>query len=108
MERKGFVVESASTVKDGIAAAKSSPPDYAVVDLRLSDGSGLDVVSALHEARQDIRVVMLTGFGAIASAVAAIKAGAVDYLPSRRMLMRLRLRSCRGTGPVYRRRLRNP
>ncbi|MCX8500955.1 MAG: ActR/PrrA/RegA family redox response regulator transcription factor [Alphaproteobacteria bacterium] len=81
MERKGFVVESASTVKDGIAAAKSSPPDYAVVDLRLSDGSGLDVVSALHEARQDIRVVMLTGFGAIASAVAAIKAGAVDYLP---------------------------
>ena len=81
MERKGFVVASASTVKDGIAAAKLSPPDYAVVDLRLSDGSGLDVVSALHEVKSDTRVVMLTGFGAIASAVAAIKAGAIDYLP---------------------------
>ncbi|HKF72411.1 MAG TPA: response regulator, partial [Stellaceae bacterium] len=62
-------------------AAKGNTPAFAVVDLRLTDGSGLDVVSALREARPSARIVMLTGYGNIATAVAAVKAGAVDYLP---------------------------
>jgi two-component system response regulator RegA len=81
MERRGFVVQTADSVATGIAAATASPPAFAVVDLRLSDGSGLDVVSALREARPGARIVMLTGYGNIATAVAAVKAGAVDYLP---------------------------
>ena len=81
MERRSFVVTTADSVKDGIAAAKAHTPAFAVVDLRLTDGSGLDVVSALREARPNARVVMLTGYGNIATAVAAVKAGAVDYLP---------------------------
>ena len=81
MERRGFVVTTADSVKGGVAAAKEATPAFAVVDLRLTDGSGLDVVSALREARPNARVVMLTGYGNIATAVAAVKAGAVDYLP---------------------------
>ena len=81
MEKRGFVVRTADTVAQGIALAESDPPDYAVVDLRLADGSGLDVVAALHRIDADIRIVMLTGYGAIATAVAAVKAGAIDYLP---------------------------
>ncbi len=81
MERRGFVVTSAMSVAEGIAAARSRPTAFAVIDLKLGDGSGLDVVSALHEARADARVVVLTGFGNIATAVAAVKAGAIDYLP---------------------------
>jgi two-component system, response regulator RegA len=81
MERRGFVVQTADSVATGIAAATGNPPAFAVVDLRLSDGSGLDVVSALREARPGARIVMLTGYGNIATAVAAVKAGAVDYLP---------------------------
>jgi two-component system, response regulator RegA len=81
MERRGFVVQTADSVAGGIAAATANPPAFAVVDLRLSDGSGLDVVSALREARPGARIVMLTGYGNIATAVAAVKAGAVDYLP---------------------------
>ncbi len=80
MERRGFAVQSADGVTSGIAAAKARPPAFAVVDLRLVDGNGLDVVGALREVRPDIRVVMLTGYGNIATAVAAVKAGAVDYL----------------------------
>ena len=81
MEKRGFVVQTASSVAEGIRQAQDDPPDYAVVDLRLTDGNGLDVVAALREAREDIRIVMLTGYGNIATAVAAVKAGAVDYLP---------------------------
>lgn len=81
MERRGFVVETAESVAGGIAAATGHPPAFAVVDLRLGDGSGLDVVSALRTARPGARIVMLTGYGNIATAVAAVKAGAVDYLP---------------------------
>ena len=81
MERRGFVVQTADSVAGGVAAATANPPAFAVVDLRLSDGSGLDVVSALREARPGARIVMLTGYGNIATAVAAVKAGAVDYLP---------------------------
>jgi two-component system response regulator RegA len=81
MERRGFIVQTADSVATGIAAATANPPAFAVVDLRLGDGSGLDVVSALRRARPGARIVMLTGYGNIATAVAAVKAGAVDYLP---------------------------
>ena len=81
MERRGFIVSTADSVSAGVAAATAHPPAFAVVDLRLGDGSGLDVVSSLREARPGARIVMLTGYGNIATAVAAVKAGAVDYLP---------------------------
>ncbi len=81
MERRGYEVITADSVAGGIAAAAAHHPAYAVVDLRLGEGSGLEVVTALREARADVRVVMLTGYGNIATAVAAVKAGAVDYLP---------------------------
>ncbi len=80
MERRGYDVRTAQSVSDGIAAARAVPPAYAVLDLRLEDGSGLDVVTALRAARPDSRIVMLTGYGNIATAVAAVKAGALDYL----------------------------
>jgi len=81
MERRGFVVVTAESVASGVAAAQANPPAFAVVDLRLGDGSGIAVVEALREARPSARVVMLTGYGNIATAVAAVKAGAIDYLP---------------------------
>jgi two-component system response regulator RegA len=80
MEKRGFRVTGADSVATGIAEARRDAPGYAVVDLRLADGSGLDVVAALRDARPDARIVMLTGYGNIATAVAAVKAGAVDYL----------------------------
>src|ERR1700719_4111013 len=81
MERRGFVVSTADSVANGVAAATAQPPAFAVVDLRLGDGSGLDVVGALRMARPGARIVVLTGYGNIATAVAAVKAGALDYLP---------------------------
>jgi two-component system response regulator RegA len=81
MERRGFVVSTADSVATGMAAVATTLPAFAVVDLRLGDGSGLDVVSALRDARPGARIVMLTGYGNIATAVAAVKAGAIDYLP---------------------------
>jgi two-component system response regulator RegA len=81
MEKRGFAVRQAESVATGIAATKSEAPNYAVVDLRLTDGSGLDIVPEIRKARDDCRVIMLTGYGNIATAVVAIKAGAVDYLP---------------------------
>lgn len=81
MERRGFVVSTADSVAEGIRSATAQPPAFAVVDLRLGDGSGLDVVGALRSARPAARIVMLTGYGNIATAVAAVKAGALDYLP---------------------------
>ena len=80
MEKRGFAVAVAASVAEGLAAARSHPPAYAVTDLRLGDGSGLDVVAAIREARPESRIIVLTGYGAIATAVAAVKAGAVDYL----------------------------
>jgi two-component system response regulator RegA len=67
-------------VAEGRAIAVSRPPAFAVVDLRLEDGNGLDVVETLREHRPDSRIVVLTGYGAIATAVAAVKIGATDYL----------------------------
>ena len=81
MEARGFEVTIAETVAQGLARAKDAPPAFAVVDLKLDDGNGLDVVELLHGTRPDARVVGLTGFGNIATAVAAVKYGAIDYLP---------------------------
>jgi two-component system response regulator RegA len=80
MGRRGFEVTTAPSVEDGIAQAKSLHPEYAVVDLRLNDGNGLEVVQEIQHHVPDCRVIVLTGYGNIATAVAAVKAGAVDYL----------------------------
>lgn len=80
MEKRGFDVEMAGSVAAGSAIATARPPAYAVIDLRLEDGNGLDVVEVLRGKRPDSRVVVLTGYGAIATAVAAVKIGATDYL----------------------------
>lgn len=80
MEKRGFVPETVGSVSEGRAIAVTRPPAFAVVDLRLEDGNGLDVVEALRERRPDCRIVVLTGYGAIATAVAAVKVGATDYL----------------------------
>ena len=80
MEKRGFSVEMAATVAEGKSIASARPPAYAVVDLRLEDGNGLDVVEKLRERRPESRIVVLTGYGAIATAVAAVKIGATDYL----------------------------
>jgi two-component system, response regulator RegA len=81
MERRGFIVATADSVAGGVTAATNEPPAFAVVDMRLGDGRGFEVVSALRNARPGARIVMLTGYGNIATAVAAVKAGAIDYLP---------------------------
>ncbi|WP_366552988.1 ActR/PrrA/RegA family redox response regulator transcription factor [Aquibaculum sediminis] len=81
MERRGFAVDVALSVEQGVDSARRSPPEYAVVDLRLGDGSGLDVVQALRDLKSDARIIVLTGYGNIATAVAAVKVGATDYLP---------------------------
>jgi two-component system, response regulator RegA len=80
MEKRGFAVVAAESVAAGIDAARSRPPAFAVVDLRLGDGNGLEVVKALRSVRADARIVVLTGYANIATAVAAVKSGAVDYL----------------------------
>lgn len=81
MEKRGFNVVAVESVQLGVEIAQTQPPAFALVDLRLADGSGLDVVKTLREVRPDARIVMLTGYGNIATAVAAVKAGAIDYLP---------------------------
>ena len=81
MEKKGFKVFQAESMKQGIIQAKNSPPAFAVVDLRLNDGSGLDVVKEIRKQKKDSRIIMLTGYGNIPTAVAAVKAGALDYIP---------------------------
>ena len=80
MEIRGFVVETAESVAEGVAKTKANPPQYAVVDLRLGDGNGLDVIEAIRQRRDDTHIVVLTGYGNIATAVTAVKLGALDYL----------------------------
>lgn len=80
MEKRGFQPIVASGLSDANKIIKDIAPAFAVVDLRLDDGDGLQVVDHIHERREDCRVVMLTGYGNIATAVAAVKAGAIDYL----------------------------
>jgi two-component system, response regulator RegA len=80
MEGRGFTVATAESVSEGLHQVDKSPPAYAVVDMRLGDGTGLDVISALKKRRPDARGIILTGYGNIATAVTAVKLGAVDYL----------------------------
>ena len=80
MEKKGFEVTQAESVEKGINAVKSKKPAFAVVDLRLNDGNGLEVVKEIQNNNSKSRIVMLTGYGNIPTAVAAIKEGAIDYL----------------------------
>ena len=81
MEKKGFKVIQAESVEKGINQVKNAPPAFAIVDLRLGDGNGLEVVKEIQKFKKDSRVVMLTGYGNIPTTVAAIKAGAIDYIP---------------------------
>jgi len=80
MEGRGFIVTTAESVADGLAQLETISPAFAVVDMRLEDGNGLDVISALKRRRPDARAIILTGYGNIATAVNAVKLGAVDYL----------------------------
>src|SRR6266852_2639484 len=80
MEGRGFAVTTAESVAEGLNQLHSSSPAFAVVDMRLEDGNGLDVILALRRRRPDARAVILTGYGNIATAVTAVKLGAVDYL----------------------------
>ena len=80
MEKKGFQVTQAESVEKGINAVKTKKPAFAVVDLRLNDGNGLEVVKEIQSNNSKSRIVMLTGYGNIPTAVAAIKEGAIDYL----------------------------
>ena len=81
MEKKGFRVTQAESVKQGINLAINSPPAFAVVDLRLNDGNGLEVVKEIQKIKKNSRIILLTGYGNIPTAVAAVKAGAMDYIP---------------------------
>ena len=80
LEQRGFEVVLAGSVAEALGEVKAAPPAFAVLDMRLDDGSGLQVVQAIRDTRPEARVVMLTGYGNIATAVAAVKAGAIDYL----------------------------
>ncbi len=80
MELRGFEVDTAGSIAEGLARVEARAPAFAVVDMRLGDGNGLDVVEALRHRRSDARTVVLTGYGNIATAVTAVKLGATDYL----------------------------
>jgi len=80
MEKKGFEVSQAESVKKGIETVKTKKPTFAVVDLRLNDGNGLEIVKVIQNSNSNSRIIMLTGYGNISTAVAAIKQGAIDYL----------------------------
>jgi two-component system, response regulator RegA len=80
MESRGFTVTTAESVADGLTQLETTSPAFAVVDMRLEDGNGLEVISALKRRRPDARAIILTGYGNIATAVNAVKLGAVDYL----------------------------
>ncbi len=80
MEKRGFETDTAESIQEAIAKVDAAPPAYAVVDMRLGDGNGLDVIDTLRTKRPDSRVVILTGYGNIATAVTAVKLGAIDYL----------------------------
>ena len=80
MEGRGFTVTTAESVADGLTQLETTSPAFAVVDMRLEDGNGLEVISALKRRRPDARAIILTGYGNIATAVNAVKLGAVDYL----------------------------
>ena len=80
MESRGFAVTAVSSVAEGLAIIAGAPPAFAVIDMRLLDGNGLDVMSELKARRPDARAVILTGYVNIVTAVTAVKLGAFDYL----------------------------
>jgi two-component system, response regulator RegA len=80
MEGRGFIVTAAQSVAEGLAAIAQQPPAFAVIDMRLVDGNGLDVISELKAKRPEARAIILTGYGNIVTAVTAVKLGAFDYL----------------------------
>lgn len=80
MAGHGYEVRVARSVVEGFSLIDQSAPAYAIIDMRFGDGTGLDVIAKLRERRPEARSVMLTGYGNIATAVAAIKKGAYDYL----------------------------
>lgn len=80
MQRRGYNVKTANSVEDGIREANAMKPDFAVIDLKLNDGSGLNAVEKIRELEPECKIVMLTAYGNFTTAVAAIKRGAVDYL----------------------------
>ncbi len=80
MQTRGFAVTTAESVAEGLQQVEQAAPAFAVVDMRLGDGNGLDVISALKRNRPEARAIILTGYGNIATAVNAVKLGAVDYL----------------------------
>nr|WP_321446187.1 ActR/PrrA/RegA family redox response regulator transcription factor [uncultured Cohaesibacter sp.] len=80
MESRGFTIQTADSVAEALMIVKAEAPRYAVVDMRLGDGNGLDVIEAIRNANPDARTIMLTGYGNITTAVTAVKLGAVDYL----------------------------
>jgi two-component system, response regulator RegA len=80
MEGRGFTVTTAESVSDGLLQVEKAAPVFAVIDMRLGDGNGLDVISAMKKRRPEARAIILTGYGNIATAVNATKLGAVDYL----------------------------
>lgn len=81
LQARGFAVRSANSIEMGLGMVRASPPAFAVVDLRLADGSGLSIVSLISAARPDSRVIVVTGYGNISTVVSAVKLGACDYLP---------------------------
>jgi len=80
LEQRGFKVDAIETVAEARSKIHVAPPAFAVLDMRLEDGNGMDVIDLLHERRPDSKMVMLTGYGNLATAVSAVKRGAVDYL----------------------------
>lgn len=80
MELRGFLVETAESITEGLAKVRVKPPAFAVVDMRLNDGNGLDVIELIRARKPDSKIIVLTGYGNIATAVNAVKLGAVDYL----------------------------
>ena len=80
MESRGFEVNTAESIAEGLAKVKADAPSFAVVDMRLNDGNGLDVIEEIRRRKPDCRTIILTGYGNIATAVTAVKMGAVDYL----------------------------
>jgi len=80
LEKRGFAVSTAPDVESALLLAQDSSPEYAVVDLKMSGSSGLVLVQRLKELDAETRIVMLTGYASIATAVEAIKLGATHYL----------------------------
>jgi two-component system response regulator RegA len=80
MEKRGFITETAESVAEARSKVEASNPSFAVVDMRLEDGNGLDVIEIIRSRRPDARAIILTGYGNIATAVTAVKLGAIDYL----------------------------